>query len=106
MIEMVKSIAEIGFSLQKSGRNLGDNRVTSMGFDMSKVECYNCHGHFARECRSPKDSRRDKGVALMDDKGTEKEAEDALVAGDEQVKGRQAEIYQIDIDHASKVLSM
>nr|GEY23342.1 putative ribonuclease H-like domain-containing protein [Tanacetum cinerariifolium] len=31
-----------------------------MGFDMSKVECYNCHrkGHFARECRSPKDSRR------------------------------------------------
>nr|GFB75031.1 hypothetical protein [Tanacetum cinerariifolium]GFB93855.1 hypothetical protein [Tanacetum cinerariifolium] len=28
-------------------------------FDMSKVECYNCHrrGHFARECRSPKDNR-------------------------------------------------
>nr|GEZ09455.1 hypothetical protein [Tanacetum cinerariifolium] len=46
--------------LQKTGRNLGDNRVTSMGFDMSKVECYNCHRkrHFARECRSPKDSRR------------------------------------------------
>nr|GEZ35990.1 retrovirus-related Pol polyprotein from transposon TNT 1-94 [Tanacetum cinerariifolium] len=46
--------------LQKTGRNLDDNRVTSMGFDMSKVECYNCHikGHFARECRSPKDSRR------------------------------------------------
>nr|GFB68843.1 hypothetical protein [Tanacetum cinerariifolium] len=46
--------------LQKTSRNFGDNRVTSMGFDMSKVECYNCHrkGHFARECRSPKDSRR------------------------------------------------
>nr|GEY73104.1 hypothetical protein [Tanacetum cinerariifolium] len=46
--------------LQKTGINLGDNRVTSMGFDMSKMECYNCHrkGHFARECRSPKDSRR------------------------------------------------
>nr|GEX29656.1 hypothetical protein [Tanacetum cinerariifolium] len=46
--------------LQKTGRNLGNNRVTSMGFDMSKVECYNCHrkGRFARECRSPKDSRR------------------------------------------------
>nr|GFB77837.1 hypothetical protein [Tanacetum cinerariifolium] len=27
---------------------------------MSKVECYNCHrrGHFARECKSPKDTRR------------------------------------------------
>nr|GFB93378.1 hypothetical protein [Tanacetum cinerariifolium] len=45
--------------LQKTGRNLGANGPTSMGFDMSKVECYNCHkkGHFARECRSPKDSR-------------------------------------------------
>nr|GEY84132.1 hypothetical protein [Tanacetum cinerariifolium] len=46
--------------LQKTGRNLGDNGPTSMGFDMSKVECYNFYrkGNFARECRSPKDSRR------------------------------------------------
>nr|GEX00060.1 hypothetical protein [Tanacetum cinerariifolium] len=46
--------------LQKTGRNLGANGPTSVGFDMSKVECYNCHmkGHFARECRSPKDLRR------------------------------------------------
>nr|GEY24050.1 hypothetical protein [Tanacetum cinerariifolium] len=46
--------------LQRTGRNLGANKPTSLGFDMSKVKCYNCHmkGHFARECRSPKDSRR------------------------------------------------
>nr|GEZ37427.1 hypothetical protein [Tanacetum cinerariifolium] len=46
--------------LQKTGRNLGANGPTSMGFDMAKVECYNCHrkGHFTRECRSLKDSRR------------------------------------------------
>nr|GFA01691.1 hypothetical protein [Tanacetum cinerariifolium] len=46
--------------LQNTGRNFGANGPTSMGFDMAKVECYNCHikGHFARECRSPKDSRR------------------------------------------------
>nr|GEU79242.1 reverse transcriptase domain-containing protein [Tanacetum cinerariifolium] len=46
--------------LQKTGKNLGANGTASMGFDMSKVECYNCHrkGHFARECRSPKDPRR------------------------------------------------
>nr|GEY57814.1 Gag-Pol polyprotein [Tanacetum cinerariifolium] len=46
--------------LQKTGRNLGDNRATTIGFDMSKVECYNCHrnGHFSRECRSSKDNRR------------------------------------------------
>nr|GEX98140.1 hypothetical protein [Tanacetum cinerariifolium] len=43
-----------------TGRNLGVNGPTSMGFDMAKVECYNCHRkcHFARECRSPKDTRR------------------------------------------------
>nr|GFA55631.1 hypothetical protein [Tanacetum cinerariifolium] len=46
--------------LQKTGINLGANGPTSMGFDMSKVECYNCRrkGYFARECRSPKDPRR------------------------------------------------
>nr|GEY71620.1 retrovirus-related Pol polyprotein from transposon TNT 1-94 [Tanacetum cinerariifolium] len=38
--------------LQKTGRNLGVNGPTSMGFDMAKVECYNFHrkGHFAMEC--------------------------------------------------------
>nr|GEW31333.1 hypothetical protein [Tanacetum cinerariifolium] len=38
--------------LQRTGRNLRTNGPASMGFNMSKVECYNCHrkGHFAREC--------------------------------------------------------
>nr|GEW61370.1 putative ribonuclease H-like domain-containing protein [Tanacetum cinerariifolium] len=42
----------------RTGRNLGANGTTYIGFDMSKVECYNCHrrGHFAGECRSPKDT--------------------------------------------------
>nr|GEV94679.1 ribonuclease H-like domain-containing protein [Tanacetum cinerariifolium] len=46
--------------LQKTGKNLGANGPTSMGFNMSKVECYNCYrkGHFARKCRSPNDLRR------------------------------------------------
>nr|GEY12555.1 hypothetical protein [Tanacetum cinerariifolium] len=40
--------------LYRTGRNLGANGPTSIGFDMSKVECYNCHrkGHFAREERT------------------------------------------------------
>nr|GEW19016.1 hypothetical protein [Tanacetum cinerariifolium] len=29
--------------LQRTRRNLGGNGPTSLGFDMSKVECYNCH---------------------------------------------------------------
>nr|GEV74845.1 copia protein [Tanacetum cinerariifolium] len=39
-------------SQSNSPQNLGANGTTSIGFDMSKVECYNCHkrGNFAREC--------------------------------------------------------
>nr|GEV59474.1 hypothetical protein [Tanacetum cinerariifolium] len=45
--------------LQRTGKNLEANATTSIGFDMLKVECYNCYRrrHFARECRSPKDTR-------------------------------------------------
>nr|GFC10383.1 ribonuclease H-like domain-containing protein [Tanacetum cinerariifolium] len=45
--------------LQRTRRNLRANGTTFIGFDMSKVECYNCHrrGHFARECMSPKDTK-------------------------------------------------
>nr|GEY26225.1 reverse transcriptase domain-containing protein [Tanacetum cinerariifolium] len=50
---------------------------------------------------------RDVGVELMGEKEEEKKAEEVKdIAGDEHVKGRQAEIYQIDMDHAAKVLSM
>nr|GEV08530.1 putative ribonuclease H-like domain-containing protein [Tanacetum cinerariifolium] len=41
--------------------NLSDAVIHSFfaRFDMSKVECYNCHmrEHFARKCRSPRDTR-------------------------------------------------
>ncbi|GJW11423.1 hypothetical protein Tco_1577250 [Tanacetum coccineum] len=39
--------------LKNTGRKLIVNGNETIGFDKSKVECYNCHkrGHFARECR-------------------------------------------------------
>nr|GEW23640.1 putative ribonuclease H-like domain-containing protein [Tanacetum cinerariifolium] len=50
---------------------------------------------------------RDEGVALTAEKDEEKKTKEAKNSvGDDQVKGRQAEIYQIDINHPSKVLSM
>nr|GEX55117.1 hypothetical protein [Tanacetum cinerariifolium] len=56
------------------------------------------------------DLDKDDVVALMDDKEEEKKEEEAKVVEDDQVQGRQAEsqakIYKIDMDHASKVLSM
>nr|GEU78762.1 hypothetical protein [Tanacetum cinerariifolium] len=46
--------------LQRIEINLRANGPTSIGFDMSKVECYNCHRkrHFTKECRSLKDTRK------------------------------------------------
>nr|GEY53025.1 ribonuclease H-like domain-containing protein [Tanacetum cinerariifolium] len=75
---------------KRTGRNIKANGPTSMGFDMSKVECYNCHmkGHFARECSydwSFQAEEEPANYALMafsssssssDNKKTEKERDD------------------------------
>nr|GEW05373.1 hypothetical protein [Tanacetum cinerariifolium] len=51
-------------------------------------------------------SDKDEGAELMNEK-EEKETEEVRVnPEDAQVEGRQADIYYIDIDHATKVLSM
>nr|GEW83938.1 hypothetical protein [Tanacetum cinerariifolium] len=41
---------------KKTGKKITIQGTDVAGFDMSKVECFNCHkmGHFARECRAPR----------------------------------------------------
>nr|GEU68722.1 reverse transcriptase domain-containing protein [Tanacetum cinerariifolium] len=43
-------------STQKTGRNFTVNGNETIGFDKSKVVCFNCHKsrHFSKECRAPR----------------------------------------------------
>ncbi|GJX32845.1 retrovirus-related pol polyprotein from transposon TNT 1-94, partial [Tanacetum coccineum] len=51
--------------LKKTGRNQNFNGKETIGFDKTKVECYNCHkrGHFARECRALRNQGNRNGDA-------------------------------------------
>ncbi|GJS72242.1 ribonuclease H-like domain-containing protein [Tanacetum coccineum] len=50
--------------LNKTGRKINANGSETIGFNKSKVECYNYHkkGHFARECRAPRENKNREPV--------------------------------------------
>ncbi|GKC65256.1 ribonuclease H-like domain-containing protein [Tanacetum coccineum] len=74
---------------KKTGRKLIFNGKEPVGFDKTKVECFNCHRrcHFARECRAPRNKGNrngDTGYKSRDNTGrtVPVETSDALVIQD------------------------
>ncbi|GJZ13027.1 ribonuclease H-like domain-containing protein [Tanacetum coccineum] len=74
---------------KKTGRKLIFNGKEPVGFDKTKVECFNCHrrGHFARECRALRNQRNmngDTGYRSRDNTSmiVPVETSDALVVRD------------------------
>ncbi|GJR46200.1 ribonuclease H-like domain-containing protein [Tanacetum coccineum] len=74
---------------KKTGRNLIFNGKEPVGFDKTKVECFNCHrrGHFAKECKAPRNQgnkNRDAGYRSRDNtrRTVLVETSDALVVQD------------------------
>nr|GEU49530.1 retrovirus-related Pol polyprotein from transposon TNT 1-94 [Tanacetum cinerariifolium] len=92
---------------KKTGRKLEFNGKELVGFDKTKVECFNCHrrGHFAKDCRiakNPKNRGRDArnaGYRGRDNgkRPAREEDEKALVVQD----GIEEEVTKIGFDNRS-----
>ncbi|GJY01775.1 ribonuclease H-like domain-containing protein [Tanacetum coccineum] len=76
----------ISMRMKKFYKKTG-NAKEPVGFDKTKVECYNCHktGHFARECRTKEDNKRRDGWNPGNKDGSRtRKKEDSMTFGDDE----------------------
>ncbi|GJU85295.1 ribonuclease H-like domain-containing protein [Tanacetum coccineum] len=71
--------------IKKTGRKMDLNDKETIGFDIIKVECYNCHrrGHFARECKAPRNQGNRNRDAPRRNAPVDTSTTNALVVQDE-----------------------
>nr|GEU40233.1 ribonuclease H-like domain-containing protein [Tanacetum cinerariifolium]GEU40242.1 ribonuclease H-like domain-containing protein [Tanacetum cinerariifolium] len=74
--------------LKNTERNFSMNGNETIGFDKSKVECYNCHkrGHFLRECRAPRNQENRNRESTRRNIPVETPTSSTLVSCDENAK--------------------
>ncbi|GKA62481.1 putative ribonuclease H-like domain-containing protein [Tanacetum coccineum] len=70
--------------LKNTGRKVTINGNETIGFDKSKVECYNCHkrGHFARECRTLRNQENRNMESIRRSMPVETTTSNALISCD------------------------